>query len=167
MGITNLREPLRKRYSALTGELLDVRHAIERIKREAVKLSELEGRAPDLERQIETTRALLHDIDPDWDPDGEPAIKPWTHTIPVPFGQCGRRGMAVLKAAHHPMTVRQVAKEVLRDVGVEEPDAAVLQRVQAAIEASFRKFRGRTVESSGKYPAEWRAITKMDMLFGP
>ena len=167
MGITNLREPLRKRYSALTGQLLDARLSIERIRREAAMLEEIESRVPDLERQIETTRALLHDVDPEWNPDDERPIKPWTHTIPVPFGQCGRRGMAVLRAAVEPMTVRQVAKQVLREVGVEDADRATMQRVQSAIEASFRKFAGRSTESSGKYPAQWRAITKPDMPFGP
>ena len=43
------------------------------------------------------------------------------------------------------MTVRQVAKAVLREVGCEEPDKETLRRVQNAVEASFRKFRGRTV----------------------
>jgi hypothetical protein len=65
------------------------------------------------------------------------------------------------------MTVREVAKTVLRDVGCEAPDAETLRRVQNAVEASFRKFRGRTVESSGKYPAQWRAINKPDVTFDP
>ena len=65
------------------------------------------------------------------------------------------------------MTVRDVAKAVLRDVGQEEPDRETLRRVQNAIEASFRKFRGRTVESSGQYPAQWRAINKPEITFDP
>jgi hypothetical protein len=167
MGITNLREPLRKRYSALTGELEDVRLSIERIKREAAKLSSLEQRIPDLVRQIETTRTVLKDIDPDWNPDDERAVRPWTHTIPVPFGQCGRRALTVLRISNQPMTVRQVTLQVLAEVGCDEPDRAIIQRVQAAVESSFRKFKGRTVESSGKYPAQWRAINKPDLLFDP
>ncbi len=167
MGITNLREPLRKRYSALTGELDDVRLTIERIKRETAKLQGLEDRIPELERQIETTRIILHDVDPDWDPDGERAIKPWTHNIPVPFGQCGRRAMAVLRSASLPMTARQVALQVLLEVGCEQPELQTLRRTQCAIESSFRKFKGRTVESSGKYPAQWRAINKPQVTFDP
>lgn len=167
MGISNLRHALEKRYSALTGELEDVHASIERIKREVANLSELEKRIPDLERLIESARMLLQDSDPNWSPTQTPPIKPWTHHIPVPFGQCGRRGMAVLRTSAKAMTVREVAKLVLRDVGCEEPDRDTLKRVQSAVEASFRKFKGRTVESSGKYPMQWRSIARPEVVFDP
>ena len=167
MGQTNFRHSLNKRYSALTGQLEDVRASIERIHREVEKLPELEARIPHLERLIESARLLLVDADPNWKEDQAPPLKPWTHHIPVPFGQCGRRGMIVLRQSEVPMTVREVAKAVLRDVGHEEPDKETLRRVQNAVEASFRKSRGRTVESSGQYPAQWRAINKPEVTFDP
>jgi hypothetical protein len=167
MGQTNLRHSLNKRYSALTGQLEDVRANIERINREVAKLPELEARIPQLTRLIESARLLLKDADPNWEVDEAPPLKPWTHHIPVPFGQCGRRGLALLRQSQAPMTVREVAKTVLRDVGCEEPDKETLRRVQNAIEASFRNFRGRTVESSGKYPAQWRSINKPEITFDP
>jgi hypothetical protein len=167
MGMTNFRLSLEKRYSALTGELEEVHGSIERIKRAVQKLPELEDRIPALERLIESARLLLQDADPDWQPEDTHALKPWTHHIPVPFGQCGRRGMEVLRNAGRAMTVREVAFQVLREVGCEEPDRETIRRVQNAVEASFRKFRGRAVESSGKYPAQWRAINKPDVVFDP
>jgi hypothetical protein len=167
MGHTNFRQSLNKRYSALTGQLEDVHASIARIHREVEKLPELEARIPQLERLIESARLLLEDADPDWQEEQAPPVKPWTHHIPVPFGQCGRRGMQVLRKSEVPMTVREVAKTVLREVGCEAPDAETLRRVQNAVEASFRKFRGRTVESSGKYPAQWRAINKPEITFDP
>ncbi len=167
MGITNFRHSLEKRYSALTGELEDVHLSIDRIKREVEKLPDLEKRIPELERLIESARMLLEDADPDWAPEQTPAIKPWTHHIPVPFGQCGRRGLACLRASERAMTVREVARDVLRGVGCDEPDRETLRRVQNSIESSFRKFRGRTVESSGSYPAQWRAINKPKIPFDP
>lgn len=167
MSITNLRHPLEKRYSGLTGELEHVRHRIERIKRDIDQLAELEASVPELERRIANLRNTLLDEYPDWDPDATPAIKPWTHHIPVPFGQCGRRGMAVLRESDRPLSCRQVAEEVLRRCGVAEPDLESLRRVQCAIESSFRKFEGRTVESSGRYPKQWRAINKPEIDFDP
>lgn len=167
MGISNLRHSLEKRYSALTGELEDVHVSIARIKREVHALDELEKRIPELERLIECARMLLQDNDPNWFPAQTPPIKPWTHHIPVPFGQCGRRGLAVLRASHKAMTVREVAKLVLRDVGCEEPDRDTQKRVQSSIESSFRKFKGRTVESSGKYPMQWRSIARPEIAFDP
>ena len=44
MGMTNLQHSLRKKFSALTGELAEVRANIERIQREQSKLPELEGK---------------------------------------------------------------------------------------------------------------------------
>ena len=167
MGQTNFRHSLNKRYSALTGQLADTHASIERIKLEVDKLPELEARIPQLELLIESARLLLEDADPNWEATEAPPLKPWTHNIPVPFGQCGRRGMVHLRKSDVPMSVREVAQAVLRDVGCEEPDRETLRRVQNSIESSFRKFRGRTVESSGKYPAQWRAINKPEITFDP
>ena len=154
MGITNIRVALEKRYSAFSGELEATHANIARIRREAEKLAELEADIPRLEALVTATEMLLREGYPDWKPEHTPALKPWTHHIPIPFGSCGRRGMAVLlNAGGKGMTVREVALEVLRAVGCGEPDRETLRRTQNAVEATFRKFKGRTVESSGKYPA--------------
>lgn len=167
MGITNLRGSLEKRYSGLTGELEDTLRQIERVKREADQLPSLSEKVTDLERQIVNARNALLDVHPEWKPESTPAVKPWTHHIPVPFGQCGRRGMNLLRLADRPMTVRQVAFEVLRECGSSDPDRQTLKRVQNAIEAAFRKREGRMIESSGRYPKQWRAINKPEIEFGP
>ena len=73
--------------------------------------------------------------------------------------------MEVLRQADKPMTSRQIALEVLRQSGTENPDKPMIQRTLTAVEASMRKFRGRTVESSGKYPAQWRSIAKPEIDF--
>lgn len=167
MGMTNLRQSLRKRYSGLTGELEEARLQIDRIQRQVAKLPALKARIVELEPLIAAAELLLRDNDPDWNPEETPALKPWTHHIPVPFGQCGRRGMSVLRDAQQPMTTRQVAFEVLRECGESAPDRETLKRVKDAIEATFRKFRGRSVEASGRYPMQWRAINKPEIEFDP
>jgi hypothetical protein len=165
MGMTNLRHSLEKRYSALTGQLREAHDNIARIKREAEKLSEIEASIPRLEALIASAAMLLEDADPSWQREQTPAIKPWTHSLPVPFGSCGRRGMEVLRQADRPMTPRQIALEVLRQAGNESADGKTVQRTLNAIEASMRKHRGRTVESSGKYPAQWRSIANPSINF--
>ncbi|MGE4430596.1 MAG: hypothetical protein AB7E05_07625 [Sphingobium sp.] len=167
MGVTNFRHSLEKRYSALTGQLCEVHANIARIKREVETLAELEAKIPKLEALIESAAMLLEDADPTWRRDHTPAIKPFTHYLPVPFGSCGRRGMEVLRQANAPMTTRQIALEVLRQCGGEDSDPKIIQRTVNAIEASLRKHRGRTVESSGKYPAQWKSIIKADISFDP
>jgi hypothetical protein len=85
---------------------------------------------------------LLKDTSKDWEPEQTPPVRPFTHTLPVPFGSCGRRAMNVLRQATRPLTVRQIAIEVLRQIGSDEPDRKVLQRTQNAIDAFLRKHRG-------------------------
>ena len=165
MGITNLRHSLEKKFAALTGELQEVRANIARIQREQAKLPELEARIPKLEALIESATMLLKDVNVGWEPEQTPAVKPWTHGLPVPFGSCGRRGMEVLRQANVPMTARQIATEVLRQAGSETADPKIVQRTVNAIQASLRKHRGRSVVSSGKYPAQWRSIAKPDVAF--
>lgn len=167
MGQTNLRSSLRKRYAALTGKRDDLLLRIERIRRDIETLADLEAQAPELDKLIEAAELLLKDNDPDWSPEDTPALKAWTHHIPIPFGQCGRRGLKVLREAEQALSVRQVAKIVLQEVGVDQPKTETLRRVQNAIESSFRKFNGRTVQSSGAYPKQWRAINKPEIQFDP
>ncbi|MGB3472267.1 MAG: hypothetical protein WBA51_15745 [Erythrobacter sp.] len=127
----------------------------------------MEKELPQLEALIDAAAILIEDNDPDWDSSQTQGVRPWTHCIPIPFGQCGRRAMKVLREAQRPMTVRQVATEVLSECGKDHPEADVLRRVQNAIENSFRNYRGRYVQSSGKYPAQWRAINKPEITFDP
>ena len=165
MGITNFKHSMEKRYSALAGELIATRANIERIKREVSQLEELEARIPQLEALINSAEMLLRDAHPEWTPDQTPPVQPWTHQLPVAFGSCGRRGMEVLRKAKHPLTCREIALEVLRGVGCEDPDRKLVHRTLNAIEASLRKHKGRSVESSGKYPAQWRSIVNPDVQF--
>lgn len=168
MGMTNLRLALEKRYSSLAGRLEDAHATIDRIRREVEKLDEIEASIPQLEALVASAEMLLRDADPNWQPEQTPALKPWTHNIPVPFGSCGRRGMAVLlNAGEKGLTAREVALEVLRGVGCDDPDRETLRRTQTAVEASFRKFKGRTVEASGKYPMQWRSIARPEVAFDP
>ena len=163
MGMTNFQLSLEKRYSALTGELEAIRANIDRIRREAETIPILKEKVSSLEALIASADLLLRDANPDWTPEKTPPVQPWTHQLPVPFGSCGRRVMEVLRKTDRPMTAREIAQEVLRGVGCEEPDRKTMQRTVNAVEASLRKHRGRTVESSGKYPAQWRTIHKRGM----
>jgi hypothetical protein len=165
MGHTNIRLALESRYAAYAGRLIELHENIARIRREAEKLPELEATIPELESLVESASMLLKDADPEWTPEQTQPLKPWTHNLSVPFSSCGRRGMEVLRVADKPMTTREIALEVLRQSGNEEPDRKLLHRTKNAVEASLRKFKGRTVEASGKYPMQWRTIAKTNLQF--
>lgn len=165
MGKTNLRHSLEKKYSALCGQLDEVKANIARIQREQERLPTLQARVTELQALIDSATLLLRDADDEWEPAQTPSVKPWTHALPVPFGSCGRRGMEVLRKATAPMTARQVAEAVLREAGCEEVSAEELRRTVSAIESSLRKHRGSTVQSSGKYPAQWRSVINPGLKF--
>jgi hypothetical protein len=167
MGLTNLQHSLSKKYSALTGELADVRLQIARIQREQAKLADLEARIPKLEALIASAALLLKDASSDWEPEHSPAVRPFSHNIPIPFGSCGRRALEIVRLADKPMTVRQIAQEVLRQAGIEQPDPKVMQQTHSAVHAALKQRKGRWVESSGKYPAQWRSVIKAGVGFDP
>ncbi|MEZ5655294.1 MAG: hypothetical protein R3E04_05315 [Sphingobium sp.] len=167
MGLTNYQHALRKKYSALTGELEEVRAQIECIHREQVKLPALEARIPKLEALIASAAMLLKDASCEWGPEQSPPVRPWTHTISIPFGPCGRRAMNILRQVDKSMTVREIALEVLKQAGVAKPDRKIIQRTQNAVDSSLRAHRGRGVESSSKCPAQWRSMAKPGIEFDP
>ncbi|MBB6124063.1 hypothetical protein [Sphingobium subterraneum] len=165
MGLTNFQHALRKKYSALTGELADIQAQIGRIQQEQARLPKLEARAQKLGALIGSAALLLREVSSDWEPEQTPPIRPWTHTIPIPFGSCGRRGLDVLRKATTAMTVRQIATEVLKQAGIDKPDSATLQKTQNAIDSTLRHNRGRAVEASDTYPAQWRSKGKPGIAF--
>ncbi len=157
MGMTNYQHALRKKYSALTGERDLLQERIARIQQQQALLPELEARAAKLDALADSAAMLLQE-EGDWSEADSPPVKPWTHTLPIPFGTCGRRAMDVLRTADSPMTVREITLEVLRQIGVNDPDRATLQKAQNAVDASLRKHRGRGIDRDDGYPARWRTI---------
>lgn len=88
MGHSNLHAFLKKRYFALTSQLHEAHENVARVKRETEKLPGIEASIPKLEALVASAATLLEDADPTWERRQTPAIKPWTHTLPVPFGSC-------------------------------------------------------------------------------
>ena len=156
MGMTNLQHSLEKLYSALTGQREGIRANIARINREMDKLSELEASLPKLEASIASTAILLKRSNPEWTPDHTPPVQPWTHHLTVPFGTCGRRGMAVLRLANKPMTGREIALQVLRESGDENPDPKLIQRTLNERDGPDVLRARPYVASATKTGIEWR-----------
>lgn len=164
MGMTNYQHALRKKYSALTGERELLLDRIAKIKREQAALPELEARAEKLQALADSAALLLKE-EGDWKPEDSRPVRPWTHSLPIPFGTCGRRALEVLRKAERPMTVREITLEVLLQIGVVDPDRETLQKAQNAVDSSLRNHRGRGVESSYRYPAQWRSSAKPEIAF--
>jgi hypothetical protein len=168
MGATNYQMALGKRYSKLTGLVADAENSIERIKADHKRLPELEAQIAELKPQIESLAVLLKAEDPEWKPDRAPPTMPFKYGItPIPFGSVSRRGIQTLFRAHRAMTARELAVEVLKQAGEDDAPPEMILRTTNTINSSLRKFQGRTVECSGKYPAQWRPIHNASIDFDP
>lgn len=56
------------------------------------------------------------------------------------------------------MTVREIARDVLRREGIDDPNSATLDKVANTIGQSLKKRRGTVVESDCHWPARWQVI---------
>ena len=167
MGLSNYQFALRKKFSALSGERELLLERIERIKQDQTELPELEARAVKLETLVQSAAELLTEENSDWSAEQSPPVRHKEHKLPIPLGTCGRRAMEVLRTADKAMTVREVTLAVLHQVNVTNPDRATVQRAHNAVDASLRHHRGKGVESSDSYPAQWRSMARPEIVFDP
>jgi hypothetical protein len=64
---------------------------------------------------------------------------------------------AVLKAAEGPLTVREIAKRMLAQLGQAEPDLKTIRDLEGGIRSSLKLKEGRTVKNVGQgMPARWQ-----------
>jgi hypothetical protein len=156
MGSTNLLMGLERKYAHLTGELAAKQEEIVRIEKAVKTIPALQARAEELRNLADHAAALLEHLKPGWKPEATKPVRPFVHKLPIKLGQCGRRGLEVLRDAKEPMTAREIADEVLRLAGVFEPDAETRQRTTNTIQAILRQRRGKTVDSDDQWPQRWR-----------
>jgi hypothetical protein len=132
---------LLKTYSDLQGELAALR------KKDA-----------ELCRQLDHVRGVLAIYRPEMD------LKPISPTRPqkprkvTPRGKQSTLALEVLKAATTPLTTREVAREVLKRQGQEEPDERLIGIVVPNVHGALARFKKRgTVKENGN-PKRWEIV---------
>ena len=157
MGKTNLLYGLENKIGKLMGELAAKKDEIERIEQLAEQLPAMRERLWELETLIEATETLIKSDHPNWTRDTIDPVRPFVHQIPVRLGNASRVAMDVLRTASDKMTVREIAREVLRREGHEDPTTVTIDKVSNTIGQALKKRRGKVVESDGQWPARWWA----------
>lgn len=107
MGTTNLLHGLERKYAHLTGEHAAKQDEIVRIEKAVETIPALRDKVAELRGLAEHTAALLQHLKPDWEHRAVAPVRPFVHKLPIKLGECGRRGLEVLRLAneHVPRTV--------------------------------------------------------------
>ena len=156
MGKTNLLHGLESKIGKLMGELAAKRDEVERVEKQAEQLPTMRERLWELEMLIEAIETLIRSDHPDWQRDTINPVRPNVHQIPIKLGNASRIAMDVLRTATEPLTVREIAREVLRREGLDDPNSSTLDKVTNTIGAALKNRRGTVVESDCLWPARWR-----------
>ena len=156
MGKTNLHYGLESKLAFLLGERTLTENEIARIESLAATLPELRRKAKRLHDAISHASGLLAHIEPGWSPEDAPApVIPNVHKAPTKMGRCSRAALEVLREAVAPLTVREIAVEVLVREGVEDPTPRDVTLTRNSVQTSLRAHRGSAVFRDGQFAQRW------------
>ena len=143
MGITNVKDVLEYDLARFKGEIEELRRQIAEAERLIESLPAMLKRVSALEEVIEAAGKVLKFRLPDWQSESVKPMRRTAHHNPIPFGETSPTALSILRESDRPLRARDVAKEVLRRFGIEEPDRKQLDRVANSVQASFRDYKKR------------------------
>ena len=159
MGKTNRTAALETKIIALLGEAEIKREEIAKAERLIAALPVLRERVWELDELVKACEVVIKSDHPDWTRDHLKPARPFMHKIPVRFGNASKLALDVLRLSGERLRVKEIAIEVLRREGHDQPTTDVIEKVANTIGNALRKKRdGGYVETDGDYPARWWAI---------
>jgi hypothetical protein len=158
MGKTNRTVVLESKIAMLLGELETLRDDIQKAKAAIERLPKMQDRVLEAEALIEACCVIIKSDRPDWTPDHLEAKKPFVHKIPIKLGRASKIALDVLRLAEAPMTVRDIAREVLRREGPDTWDTATLDKVANTIGASLKRHVGDYLQRDDGWPSRYWVV---------
>lgn len=159
MGITNRTAALETKITHLLGEQQLREEEVAKAEKLIEQLPALRDRLCEIESLISACETIIKSDHPDWTRDHLSASRPFVHKIPIRLGSATKQGLDVLRLADNPLTVREIAIEVLRREGHESPTTETITKVANTIGNGLRKKpRGEYLDHDGGWPARWWAI---------
>lgn len=162
MGATNLKSALERKYAMFKGELGDKRERIDYIeglfRDELPTLSEREKR---LNRLVECAEEILKEIDPSFSPEKIKPVKPNVHKAPVEIGRISKSALDTLRESGKPMTIRQIADQIIVRENVGDVDKATHARLVNSIDSTLRQKEasGLVGHDGSKFARKWRILS--------
>ena len=162
MGRSNRLDANERKIALLLGEKEALYDEIKKAEEAAEKLPHMRERLWEIDTLVNACEAIIKDDHPDWTSDRIRPLQPFVHKIPVKIGNASRLALQALREADRPLTIREIAIEVLRREGHDNPDADTEGRVANAVGNALRKHAkaGTPIQSDGQWPARWSVSNK-------
>ena len=158
MGITNIRYGLEEKIGRFRGELEAKRAEVKQIENGVLRLSDLHTEITELEALIKAAEAIIKHDCPDWKPERVKTIRPNTGRKLFKSGEIGRTALAILRESNAWLRPRDIARQMLEQIGEDITDRAIVDSLTNSIGNYFTKHRGELVESRGDFAKEWQVI---------
>lgn len=158
MGISNRTASLERKITHLLGERKTKAAHIAKTERLYDELPALRERVSRIDELVFYCEEIIKDDHPEWTPDHLEAARAFVHKIPIKFGSATKLALDVLRTAEEPMTIREIATEVLRREGHGDADRITIDMVTSAIGNQFRKRKRPYLANDWETPAHWWVI---------
>ncbi len=158
MGISNRTAALERKISLLLGGQHKKAEEIDKAERLYAQVPDLRRRVTRINDLIFYCKEIIKDDQPDWTPENVKALRPFVHKIPIKLGSAVKIALDVLRTADAPMTIREIAVEVLRREGQESVDKIMISKVADAIGNNLRKRKRPYLANDGEWPSRWWVV---------
>lgn len=158
MGKSNLKHGLERKIAFAKGEVKAAEKEIAEIQDGLRRLIQLRESLLTHSPIIEAAETILKYDHPGWSGDHIKPMRAGTWSSPFRSGEQGKLALTKLREADHWLRPREVAKQMLNDIGHDLEDQVTLEKVTNSIGTYFKKYEGELVESRGDFAKEWRVI---------
>lgn len=158
MGKSNLKHGLERKIAFAKGEVKAAKKEIGEIQQGLRRLSQLRERLQAHEAVIEAAETILRYDHPGWSGDHIKPMRAGAWASPFRSGEQGQSALTKLREAAVWMRPREVAMQMLSDIGHDPDDQVTLEKVTNSVGNYFKKYEGELVESRGSFAKEWRVI---------
>lgn len=132
-----------RKIAHLLGEQKDLEFKVEKIEAFIENLPRLRERIAEIDNLLLCLETVIKDDRPEWTGDHLKPRAPRSHQIPIRLGNGSRLALQIVREAHMPLTVREIAEEALRREGHDEVDPETMERVCRTIGAGLNSHRRR------------------------
>lgn len=158
MGTSNLRASVADKIARLRGQSETLKSELTLIQKGVQRLPELIKDITAIDKAVADGTAFLQYLHPDWRPDKVKPVRPNAHRGPFKFGERSKIALSILREANEGMTARDLVTRCLAEIGMADPDRALLDKQANSLSSFLNKREGDLVQSDGDYPQKWSVI---------
>lgn len=120
------------------------------------KIKDNASEARKLRQDMKHVEAVLQLLEPGFNTNAIAARRKNKPNPLFKWGSITRAMFAILRNAERPMTAEEIARELYRQKGVEEPSRERVRHLCGGVDATLRNYREKAVECDDGRPRRWR-----------